>query len=101
VVAGGAALIAQDLVDRTTYDIDLFLVEAATHIGQAADAFEAQAHTEAFDLRVFADMLGSIQRLPDDEIPVPPDDVPTVRAYFDNWRNELIHAASSEPSPPG
>lgn len=50
VVAGGAALIAQELITRPTYDIDLFLVEDSELVGRAADAFET--HARELDWRV-------------------------------------------------
>lgn len=183
VVAGGAALIAQELIARPTYDIDLFLVEHSEPVASAADAFETHArelgwrierivdqrefirlHVAAdndeiildlgrdaapaeppdstllgptltkrdlaarktlalfgraeardfadvyrlarrygksellswaaeqdagFDLGVFAQMLGAADRLGDEEIPVPPEEIERLRAFFAGWRSEL------------
>lgn len=51
-VAGGAALIAQGLIQRPTRDVDLFLLDAGTStIASAAAAFEAAADTKRWSHR--------------------------------------------------
>lgn len=186
-VAGGAALLAQGLIDRPTRDVDLFLLDAtASAVATAAASFEAAvdlqgwSHRRAidqrdfvrleisdgqeslivdlgrdspaeeaidttelgptlgprdlaarktlalfgraeardyadvydlarrygrdqlitwaaaddagFDRRVFASMLSAIERLTDDDLPVPAQRVYAVRAYFGAWAAELTKA---------
>lgn len=48
-VAGGAALIAQGLIQRPTRDVDLFLLDAETStVSSAAAAFEAAADSQGW-----------------------------------------------------
>ncbi|HEY3467198.1 MAG TPA: nucleotidyl transferase AbiEii/AbiGii toxin family protein [Amycolatopsis sp.] len=42
-----------------------------------------------FDKAIFSQMIGSLDRFPDDAIPVATDDVATVRAFFADWAAEL------------
>lgn len=42
-----------------------------------------------FDRQVFADMLASMDRLTDEDLPVDAPTVPALRAYFRNWTAEL------------
>jgi Nucleotidyl transferase AbiEii toxin, Type IV TA system len=42
-----------------------------------------------FDRRVFVDMLRSLARFTDDELPVPADEVAALRAFFADWANEV------------
>jgi|SRR5215469_14570304 len=49
----------------------------------------AAADDPGFDRRVFADMLGSLDRLTDEDLPVDAQKLPALRAYFRNWSAEL------------
>lgn len=42
-----------------------------------------------FDNAVFASMLGSLERFADSDIPVPPEVVANLRAFFEAWRSRL------------
>jgi hypothetical protein len=42
-----------------------------------------------FDSRVLADMIATLDRFTDDEIPVPTDSVAELRAFYATWRSEL------------
>lgn len=196
-VAGGAALLAQGLIDRPTQDVDLFLLDAtASAVATAAASFEAAvdrqgwSHRRAidqrdfvrleisddqerliidlgrdspaeeaidttelgptlgprdlaarktlalfgraeardyadvydlasrygrdqlltwaaaddagFDRRVFASMLSAIERLTDEDLPVPAERVCALRAYFGAWAAELakpddLHEPNEDP----
>lgn len=42
-----------------------------------------------FDARVLGDMIATLDRFTDDEIPVPDDSVAELRAFYATWRSEL------------
>jgi hypothetical protein len=42
-----------------------------------------------FDVATFADMLGSIARFTDDEIPADPAETAALRTFFQQWRGQL------------
>lgn len=42
-----------------------------------------------FDQTVFADMLATMRRFRDDELPVPAQEIPAVRQFFERWQQEL------------
>ncbi len=42
-----------------------------------------------FDPAVLAQMLGSLSRFRDDEVPVEPADTDALRCFFSRWRKEL------------
>jgi len=44
-----------------------------------------------FNQQIFADMLRTLERYKDADIPVPASDAATVRAFFRNWAAELAH----------
>jgi hypothetical protein len=50
-----------------------------------------------FDRQIFADMLVSIDRLADEDLPVEPAQASSVRAYMQDWAAEL--EATGTPSP--
>ena len=58
------------------YDKDLLLERAAEV-------------DHGFNYGVFADMLSSLARFTDDELPVPSDDVASLRIFFADWANEI------------
>ncbi|HDH03496.1 MAG TPA: hypothetical protein ENH15_04545 [Actinobacteria bacterium] len=45
-----------------------------------------------FDRQVFADMLGSLKRFENEDIPLPHDTVPDCRTWFATWRDELAES---------
>jgi hypothetical protein len=49
----------------------------------------AAADDRGFDMRVFADMLNSIDRLTDEDLPVDPSNTQKLRAYFHDWAAAL------------
>jgi hypothetical protein len=51
-VAGGAALLASDLTDRPTEDLDLFASTPITSVAPAAADFESVLQTHGFEVEV-------------------------------------------------
>jgi hypothetical protein len=80
-LAGGAALAAQNLTSRPTHDLDLFTRAGATSVPETRDAFEAKELLlrravevdVGFDPAVLATVPGSLGRFRDDEIPIDPE----------------------------
>ena len=61
-----------------------------THrFGKAALIQQAQAFDAGFDLSVLAQMIRTIERFDDNEIPLAADDLPMVRTFFTDWASEL------------
>jgi nucleotidyltransferase AbiEii toxin of type IV toxin-antitoxin system len=54
-LAGGAALLAQGLTDRPTYDLDLFTSPAATQVPAAREAFRRTAEDRGWTISVVRD----------------------------------------------
>lgn len=54
-VAGGAALLASDLIDRPTQDLDLFAARPTTSVAPAKNALVAALHQRAYDVVVVQD----------------------------------------------
>lgn len=50
---------------------------------------QAQAVHAGFDLGVLAQMIQTIGRFDDSEIPLTPEELPLVRAFFTKWAREL------------
>jgi len=42
-----------------------------------------------FDKAVFTDMLATMRRFRDDDLPVPAQEIPAVRQFFERWEQEL------------
>ncbi len=42
-----------------------------------------------FDQPVFADMLATMRRFRDDDLPVPAQEIPALRQFFERWQQEL------------
>jgi len=49
----------------------------------------AAADDPGFDLQIFVDMLASLDRLADEDLPVDSRNAPALRAYFRDWAAEL------------
>lgn len=49
----------------------------------------AQALDPGFDLDVLGQMIGTLSRFDDNEIPLSREDLPLVRAFFTSWSSEL------------
>jgi hypothetical protein len=92
-VAGGAALIARALVDRSTRDVDLFTVTDVRDLANVYPKDEllrlARVQDAGFDLGVFADMIETAGRYSDDELSLSAHDVAQLRQFFRDWREEL------------
>lgn len=56
-VAGGAALLAFDLIDRPTEDLDLFTATPTTSVTLAKDAFVQALHEQNYDVVLVQDGL--------------------------------------------
>ena len=61
-----------------------------------------------FDRRMFAGMFPYLDKIPDREIPADLEEIPRIREFFAQWREELIkpdnnpqRAPGIEPEPPG
>lgn len=61
----------------------------ATRFGKEVLVEQARALDAGFDLSVLSQMMGTIDRFMDDEIPLPGSDIPTARAFFSAWAAEL------------
>lgn len=61
----------------------------AQRFGKAALIEQAQALDAGFDLDVLAQMMGTLSRFDDHEIPLEVDTVPLLREFFTNWAAEL------------
>lgn len=57
--------------------------------GKAALIEQAQAFDAGFDLSVLAQMIRTIERFDDHEIPLAADKIPRLRAFFTDWVREL------------
>ena len=85
-LAGGAALLAQHLTARPTEDLDFFTASERGHV-PAARAAQIDA---GFDAKVLADMMATLDRFTDSEIPVPDGlSAAELRAFYAAWRTEL------------
>ena len=51
---------------------------------------QAVAIDPGFDVGVLAEMMRTLARFSDEEIPAPPDLVPAIRAYFAEWAERLV-----------
>lgn len=61
----------------------------AEHFGTQALIEEAQTLDAGFDLEVLAQMIGTLDRFDDDEIPLDPHRRPLARTFFAEWSDEL------------
>lgn len=61
----------------------------AQHFGKSALIEQAQALDAGFDLSVLAQMIRTIERFDDHEIPLDVDDLRVARAFFADWASEL------------
>lgn len=61
----------------------------AQRFGQAALIDEASAVDAGFDTAVLAQMMRTMSRFDDDEIPLVQEDLPTAREYFRRWASDL------------
>lgn len=66
---------------------DVFVL--AQRFGTAALLAEAATGDAGFDQRVLADMMRTLDRFTDEEVPLPPDSVTEARAFFKTWAAEL------------
>ncbi|GAA4728406.1 hypothetical protein GCM10023350_09380 [Nocardioides endophyticus] len=65
----------------------------AARFGKQALIAEAQALDAGFDLAVLAQMMGTMDRFDDDEIPLADDLRPLARAFFAEWASEIRNAS--------
>lgn len=61
----------------------------AQRFGKAALLEQAQSLDPGFDRDVLAQMMGTLGRFADDEIPLSASDVPLAKAFFSVWAQEL------------
>ena len=50
---------------------------------------QARLVDAGMDEQVLVAMIGRLERFVDDEIPIEPDAVQTLREFFERWRSEL------------
>ena len=63
----------------------------AQRFGTEALIEQARAIDAGFDLRVLAQMIRTITRFTDDEIPLDANDLPVATSFFTEWAGELDH----------
>lgn len=61
----------------------------AERFGKSVLVEEARSFDRGFDLGVLAQMMQSLDRFEDDEIPLAPEQVPLARTFFEIWADEL------------
>lgn len=61
----------------------------AQRFGKDALVGQAQALDAGFDLDVLAQMMATLGRFDDDEIPLAPEDLALARSFFTSWADEL------------
>lgn len=61
----------------------------AQRLGKDALLEQARSFDAGFDLTVLAQMMGTLDRLDDEEIPLASDVLPLARAFFADWAGEL------------
>ena len=66
---------------------DVYLL--AQRFGKESIIEQAQALDAGFDLGVLAQMIRTIDRFGDDEIPLAANELPTLQAFFADWASEL------------
>jgi hypothetical protein len=61
----------------------------AQHFGKDALLEQARSLDAGFDLHVLAQMMGTLGRFADDEIPLATGDVPLAKAFVSAWAEEM------------
>lgn len=61
----------------------------AQHFGAEEILAQAAEQDRGFDRPVFAEMLATLGRFTDDEIPAPAHDIPEMRAFFSHWAAQI------------
>jgi hypothetical protein len=82
-LAGGGALIAHDIVDRTTRDIDCF--------GPSRDAVDQYWPAIVVALNVLREAFGVLGSLPRSSFEVGDETFEDMKTEFDSWRADLEH----------
>ncbi len=107
----GPTLAAHDLAARKTLALfgraeardftDVYAL--ARHFGKEQLLRWAGAQDSGFDLRVFADMIGTMRRFTDEDLLLAHPDADRVRTFFATWREEILagDAATPPPTPAG
>jgi hypothetical protein len=101
-LAGGAALLAQHLTARPTEDLDFFTAPERGHVLAACDALEAGVRQRGWSVQriqdsdsVLANMIATLNRFTDDEVPVPGgSSIAELRTFYATWRSELLAQVS-------
>lgn len=70
----------------------------AQRFGKDALLEQAEALDAGFDLQVLAQMMGTLGRFADDEIPLAASDVPLAKTFFGAWAEELRGGFDHPPS---
>ncbi len=103
----GPTLAAHDLAARKTLALfgraeardftDVYAL--ARHFSKEQLLRWAAAQDGGFDLRVFADMLGTIRRFTDEDLLLARPDADRLRVFFAVWREEILAGESVTPPP--
>ena len=70
---------------RDVADVNLL----AQRFGKEALLSQAESLDAGFDHTVLAQMMGTLPRFADEEIPLGQDDIPAANAFFGGWIDEL------------
>jgi nucleotidyltransferase AbiEii toxin of type IV toxin-antitoxin system len=85
-LAGRKVLALFDRAEARDF-VDVYLL--AKHFSKEVLVARAAEIDPGFNLDIFLDMLGTLGRFSDPEIPIPDKQVDAVRAFFTGWRAEL------------
>jgi hypothetical protein len=96
-VAGGAALIARGLGRAEPRDF-ADVHDLAQRYGRDRLLQWAAEDDPGFDRQVFADMLATIDRLTDTDLPVSPRQATALRAWIHDWAAELQPDPARSPA---
>lgn len=67
--------------------VDIYLL--ARHFSKETLLTRAAEIDAGFDFRIFAEMLRTLSRFADGEIPMPAEQIDALRVFFADWRTEL------------
>ena len=87
-IGAGRKIIA--LFDRAAARDFADVYTLATRFGKSLLLARAAEIDLGFDLRIFAEMLQTLDRYKDSDIPMPNSNAPEIRIFFNDWVAELL-----------